>query len=435
MVAPLDVAVAGIVAAAIILDDEETTQNSAKWESGPVIATYTEGGKTFQIEAQTMPVTGHQTVTQLFRMKIKGEDRYPDPTNPGNLLFRSSNYSYRTLDEITEAAQLWVAAIPQPEPQPEPEPGPLPPGPSLPPTGPVNPGSGGLANPDDFTVDLSIPSQSLDVTPSQVIGGSNYGGMDTLSNIGPSMDVTQNSEVFEETHMGQNFVDVVELGYTSPFSTFDTDAPLETSNRTPGGFYSISSPTAQGLFASDSEYSEERSGNLFYIQIAKDTSATIKLDVFGFPQEGSDLTEEWTLVMQPNDTLLVRLPEGRENKASLKATIRGEQALDYTPDVMGYAELAYARITLLSTRFVGEREEDYTIPQEDKENVPSPDPTTPPIDDDDDNGGGGGGGGDTDTTQNSGLSGAAILGLIGLGGFLIYILFFRNGGGESNGSE
>lgn len=432
MVSPVDVAVAGVVAAAIILDDDDdTTQNPAEWISGPVIATYTEGGKTFQIEAQK----GKRGTTSqdLFRMKIKGEDRFPDPTKPGNLLFRSSNYSYRTLDEITEAAQLWVTSIPQPEPQPEPEPGPLPPGPSLPPTGPVNPGSGGLANPDDFTVDMSIPAQNLDVSPSQVIGGSNYGGMDTLSNIGPSMDVTQNSEVFEETHMGQSFVDIVEDGYTSPFSTFDTDAPLLIDNRTPKGFYAISSPTQQAILADDSDFASQNSGNLFYIQIAKDTSATIKLEVIGFPQKGSDLTETWTLVMQPNDTLLVRLPLGRENKAALKATIRGEQALEYTPDVMGYAELAGARITLLSARFVGEREDDYTIPQDDKENVPSPSPNTPPTEDDDGSDGGDGGG--TVTTQNSGLSGAAILGLIGLGGFLIYILFFRPGGGESNGSE
>jgi hypothetical protein len=246
--------------------------------------------------------------------------------------------------------------------------------------------------------------------------------------------------------MGQSFVDVVEDGYTSPFSTFDTDAPLSISNRNPKGFYTISSPSLQSVLAPDSEMAAVNSGNLFYIQIAKDTSATIEVEVNGFPQEGPDLTETWTLVMQPNDTLLVRLPSGRTNKAALKATIRGEQALDYTPDVMGYAELAYARITLVSARFVGEREEDYTIPQDDKENVPTPSPTTPPIDDDDDStppiddddddgGGDGGDGGGTVTTQNSGLSGAAILGLIGLGGFLIYILFFRPGGGESNGFE
>ena len=433
MVDPIDLAVAGVVTAAIVLDDEdETTQNPAKWRSGPVIATYTEGGMTFQIEAQK-GVRG-TTAQDLFRMKIKGMDRYPDPTNPGNLLFTSSNYSYRTLEEITTAAQLWVDSIPQQEPQPEPEPGPLPPAPGLPPMGPVNPGSGGLANPDDFSVDLSIPQETIDTSSSTVIGGSNYGGMDTLSNIGPSMDVTQNSEVFEETHMAQSFVDVVSEGFTSPFTSFDTDAPLLTDDRTPKGFYAISSPSQQAILAGDSDFSAQNSGNLFYIKIAKDTSARIKLEVFGFPQEGRDLTEDYTLVMQPNDTLLVRLPSGRGNKASLKATIRGQDALEYTPDVMGYAELAYARITLLSAEFVGEREDDYTIPQDDKINIPTPDPTTPPIDDDDadNNGGGGGGGESTTSTQNSGLSTTALLGLIGLGGFLIYLLFFR---GEDNGTE
>ena len=133
---------------------EEQPNKPAEWESGPVIASYSEGGVNFEIEAQSGK---NGTVVQdLYRMKIKGQDRYPDPTNPGNLLFQSSNYTYRTLEEITQAAQDWVDSIPEPTPAgpvgPQPGPSPQPGRPQLPDTGGATMGSE-ISNPEDFNID------------------------------------------------------------------------------------------------------------------------------------------------------------------------------------------------------------------------------------------------------------------------------------------
>tara|TARA_Y100001963_G_scaffold159761_1_gene265080 strand:- start:1284 stop:2621 length:1338 start_codon:yes stop_codon:yes gene_type:complete len=143
-----------VVASEVMDEEKEHPNKPAEWGSGPVIASYSEGGVNFEIEAQTGK---NGTVVQdLYRMKIKGEDRFPDPTNPGNLLFQSSNYTYRTIEEITQEAQDWVDSIPEPTPPgpvgPQPGPTPQPGRPQLPDTGGATLGSE-ISNPDDFNID------------------------------------------------------------------------------------------------------------------------------------------------------------------------------------------------------------------------------------------------------------------------------------------
>ena len=201
----------------------------------------------------------------------------------------------------------------------------------------------------------------------------------TLDDVGDLVPV-------EEYQIAQNFQEILD-GLPSPFSRFQTDAPIDNNTYTVQSPLVRASSVAAGLIAG---------GNYIRLTVAPQCIVVMDLSVDGFPQDGFDLNEDYGLNMYAGDTLEIEW-KGSDTKPILKVTIGGIERLNYRADVPNRGELAGARISLVEARYQG------TIPPSQGSGPSgSPDYTPPPEDT------------DTETTQRGSTIFLALLGMAGL---------------------